>query len=78
MAGSKITAAEAMKFFKGGDIAVQTARQVKVKGEDGVTRPAFETKNRPLAEDLILSAVDYGDRVSIVTIDGKRHEAQKK
>ena len=78
MAGTKITAAEAVKFFKGADISVQTARPVKVKGDDGVMRPAFETKRAPLAEAHIHAAADYGDRVVIVTIDGQRHEAQKK
>ncbi len=73
----QITAEEALKFFKGAKISVQHARRVKKKGEDGVEREAFETKSQDLSEAGILSAADYGDRVVIVTIDGKRYEAAK-
>jgi len=79
MSGStQIPAADAVKFFKGMDIAVQSARTVKAKGADGIERDTVEIKNRALSEDGILAAVDLGNRVSIVTIDGKRYEAAKK
>lgn len=78
MAPTQIPAADAVKYFKGVDIAVQTVRPVKVKGTDGVERDGSEIKNRPLSEDGILSAVDLGNRIAIVTIDGRRYEAAKK
>lgn len=78
MAATKITAAEALKFFKGGEVTVRITRAVKVKGEDGVERMVNEPKKVPLSEAGILSAADHGDKVVIVTIDGKRHEAPKK
>lgn len=73
----EITAGDAMKFFKGAKIAVQDAKVVKVKGEDGKTREGFDVKNAELAERHIIGAADYGDRVAIVTLDGKRYEAKK-
>lgn len=73
----EITAAEALKAFKGSDVAVQTATPTQVKGSDGVMRDGFSVKTEPLAEALITGARDYGDRVVITTIDGQRHEAPK-
>lgn len=73
-----IPAADAVKFFKGMDIAVQTARAVKVKDAAGVERDSAVITNVPLAENTILAAVDFGSRVQIVTVDGKRYEAAKK
>jgi hypothetical protein len=77
MAGTPITAAEALKAFKGADISVRTIRAIKVKGADGIEREVPEAKNRPLSEAGILSAVDFGDRVAITTSDGKKYEAKK-
>lgn len=75
---TEIAADAAMEFFKGQAISVQTAEKKSVKGDDGVTREAFKTSNVPLREAHILSAADYGDRVAIVTIDGRRYEAARK
>lgn len=77
MAATKISAAEAMKFFKDAKIEVRRVRSVKVKGDDGGERMANEAKLVPLSADGILSAADHGERVVIVTTDGKRHEAKK-
>lgn len=81
MANSKvkeIDAAEALKLFTKQTISVQTATPVKVRGEDGKERPSFKTKDEPLAAEHVISAKDYGDRVTITTIDGRRHEATRK
>ena len=79
MANAKeITAADALKFFGRQNITVQVARPVKVKGEDDKERPGFKTKDEALAEEHILAARDYGDRVTLVTIDGRRYEAAKR
>ena len=71
-----IAAKEALKFFKN-SIEVQTATPVRTKGEDSIERPGFKSKMERLAEEHVLSARDYGDRVTIVTLDGRRHEAVK-
>ena len=75
-ASKEIAGADALKFFKG--VKVQTATPVNVKGEDGKVRPGFETADAPLAEEHITGARDYGKRVVITTIDGRRHEAEKR
>ena len=73
-----IAAAEAVKYFKGkNSVQVQTAKPVKVKGDDGKVRDAFDVKSVPLSEEHVLSATDLGDKVKIVTIDGQRYEAAK-
>jgi len=77
MAKTEIKASEALQAFKGGKIEVQTAKPVKVKGEDGKERDAYEVKLAPLAAEHILAASKYDDgRVVIVTIDGRKHEAR--
>ncbi len=75
---NEIPAASALAFFKSQKISVQEAKPIKAKGEDGRERPGFKTENVALAEAHILSAKDYGDRVTIITIDGRRYEAAKK
>lgn len=67
MARKEIAAAEAIKAFGKQSITVQAARQVTVKGADDV---------EPLAVKHIIAAADYGDRVTIVTLDGRRYEAR--
>lgn len=76
MGKKTIAAAEALKVFGKMDIQVQEAMPAKLKGEDGKERPGFKTQMKPLAEKHVLSAAKYDDgHVSIVTIDGRRHEA---
>jgi len=74
----KIEAAEALKLFRGQSITVQTTTPVKVKGEDGRERPGYKTKDEALAAEHVLAARDHGDKVVIVTIDGRRYEAAKR
>ena len=76
MARKEISATEAIKAFAKSGIKVQEAKAVTLKGEDGKERPGFKTDDVPLREAHILSAADYGDRITIVTIDGRRHEAR--
>lgn len=77
MASTQITAAAAMKSFRGASITVQTAKPVKVKGDDGVVREAYKTDNVPLAEAHILGAAQREDgTVVITTIDGQRYETR--
>jgi len=72
---TEISAAEALKAFKG-KIEVQTAKAVNVKGENGKERDAYDVKMAPLATEHVLSAKRYDDgRVTITTIDGRKHEA---
>lgn len=72
----KISAAEAMKAFKGKSITVQTARQVE-KDVDGEKKKVTETKDVPLSDKLITGAAQHDDgRVVITTIDGKKHEVE--
>ncbi len=74
---TEISAAEALKTFKGKAIEVQEARAVTLKGEDGKERPGFKTEMKPISEKHVLAAASYDDgRVTIVTIDGRRHEAR--
>lgn len=73
-----IAAADALKYFAKSAIEVQTARPVSVKGEDGKERPTFKTEMKPLAEQHVIAARDYGEKVVIVTIDGRRYEQAKK
>jgi hypothetical protein len=74
----EIAAADALKFFSRQSITVQTATPVKVKGEDGVERPGYKTKDEALAADHVLAARDHGEKIVIVTIDGRRYEAAKR
>lgn len=74
----EIAAADALKYFGKSAIEVQTARPVTVKGEDGKERPTFKADMKPLAEQHVIAARDYGDKVVIVTIDGRRYEQAKK
>ena len=78
MANHRIVAvAAALPFFKGQNIKVQTARTVKTQSADGKTRDGFKTEIEPLAERHVLSAKQWADeRVTITTIDGRRHEAK--
>lgn len=62
--------AEAVAFFKGQDVKVQTA----TPGKDG----GFVAKEEALNADHITGAADYGNRVVITTVDGQRHEVEKK
>lgn len=73
----EIEAAEALKAFGKQDIQVQEATAAgKLKGEDGKERPGFKTGMKPLAAKHVLAAKKYDDgRITIVTIDGQRHEA---
>jgi hypothetical protein len=74
---TEISAAEAFKAFKGRGVKVRTAKAVTVKGEDGKERPGYETEEAALAESHIIGAAQYDDgRVTIVTLDGRRHEAR--
>lgn len=76
MGHKTIAAAEALKAFGKQNIEVQEATPVKVKGDDGRERPGFKTQMKPLAEKHVLSAKRWDDgRVTITTIDGRRHEA---
>lgn len=75
---TELSAAAALAFFKGSKITVQTAKPGKARGEDGKERPVFKTDTEALAEEHIVAAKDYGDRVTIVAVDGQRHEARKK
>lgn len=77
MTGKQIEAQEALKHFGGKGIQVQTAASIEVKGEDGKLRPAFKTATATLRAEHVLAARDYGDRVTITTLDGRRHEAAK-
>jgi ribosomal protein S4E len=78
MAGTKISAAEAVKAFKTRPM-VQTARvgKVQVDAGDGkkTERDGYVTKDEQLSEKHILSAVKFDDRLVVVTIDGRKHEA---
>ena len=77
MASKELAAAEALKHFKGRGIKVQTATPAKVRGDDGKVRESFKAGEADLAEAHVIGARKYDDgRVRIVTIDGKRHEAQ--
>lgn len=75
---TEISAGDAMKFFKGGRITVQEAKAVKIKGDDGKTRDGMDVKTVALNEGHVTGAADYGDRVAITTIDGRRYEAEKR
>ena len=72
-----IEAAAAVKHFAGKGVMVQEAAPVNAKGEDGKARAAYETEMVSLHARHVLAARDYGDRVTITTIDGQRHEAEK-
>jgi hypothetical protein len=77
MATKEISAADALALFAKQGIKVQTARAVKVKGDDGKQREAFKAEDADLAEEHILSAKKYDDgRVTITTIDGQKYEAR--
>lgn len=77
MAKTKISATEALKAFKGKSIEVQEARFVKKTDDAGKVREVADVKMAPLAEKHVLDAAQYDDgRVTIVTIDGRRHEAR--
>ena len=72
-----VAVALALPLFKGQNIKVQTAKAVKTRGADGKTRDGFETEIEPLAARHVLSAKAWSDeRVTITTIDGRRHEAK--
>ncbi len=81
-----ISAAEALKAFAKQSITVSDFMRDKsgapvvkrVKGEDGREREARGTETRALAESDIVRAVDRGDAIAIVTLDGKRYTAKKR
>lgn len=76
MASKQISAAEALKAFKGKRITVQVAKKVE-KEVDGQKRKVFETSDVPLAEVHVTGAREYADgRVVVTTLDGQKHEAQ--
>ncbi len=73
----EIDPAAALRAFKGQSITVQTAKAVKKTGEDGKVREVYATKDEPLAAELVLSAKQWANgRVTLTTIDGRRHEAK--
>lgn len=76
---SEIDVARALAAFSGQTISVQTARTVKKTGEDGRERQVFVTEDKPLAAEHVLSAKQWNDgKVTVTTIDGRRHEAKGK
>ncbi len=76
--GIEIPAAEAVKAFKRKPL-VQTATPTRLPYKSdvgkGKVRDAFIVKDEELTAAHVLAAKRYDDRVVIVTIDGKRHEA---
>jgi hypothetical protein len=78
----EVDKAAALKLFKGRDIKVQDAQPAKlpILDDDGKKvgeRDGFEVSMRPLSAELVLSAKQHdGGKVTITTIDGKRHEAR--
>lgn len=75
---TEISAGAALQYFKGGKITVQEAKPVKIKGDDNKIRDGMDVKAVDLNEGHITGAADYGNRVVITTIDGRRHEADKR
>jgi len=73
----QIAAAEAVKHFKGVEIAVQVVKRSQVKGEDGKMRELVETKMADLRASHVMAGYDLGDEISITTIDGRRHVVRK-
>jgi hypothetical protein len=74
---TEISAAEAMKAFKGRSIKVQIAKPITAKAEDGKERVVLKAEEADLAERHIIGAAQYDDgRVTIVTLDGRRHEVR--
>ncbi len=78
MAARQISAAEAVKAFRSQSVKVRVATPTKVKGEDGKTREGFSVEMAPLTEAHVLSAVDYGDRIVMTTINGRKYETAAK
>jgi len=78
MPDTTITAAEAVKHFSKAEIAVQV---VKTDGKSGTPlrneAGHIVTEMKPLAAAHVIAARDLGDSVSIVTIDGRKHQAAK-
>lgn len=86
MAQSKsISAADALKAFARKEVQVTSfavdkdGKLVvkKVKGPDGIERAVRQVETKALSEAHILAARDYGDRIAITTVDGRRLEASK-
>jgi len=50
----------------------------KKKGDDGKAREIRTPETRGLAERDILGATDFGDRIVIITADGKRYSTADK
>lgn len=73
MPATPVAAADAVKLFK--NVKVQEARKVQVTDKEGKVGEAFETKMVDLAAEHVLSAYDNGAGTTIVTIDGRRHQA---
>lgn len=74
---TEITASRALAAFKGQTIKVQTARPGKKTGEDRKDRQVLVTEEQSLAAGHVISAKQWQDgRVTITTIDGRRHEAK--
>lgn len=76
--GKAIAAADAVKLFGKSDIKVRVAKRITVRDKDTKKeREGFDVKETALAAEHILAAADFGDRVGIVTIDGRKYEAKK-
>lgn len=79
MARTEISAAEALKAFKTLP-TVQVAKPGKIRFKDdaGVERErdGWITKDVTCIADHVIGAAKYADRVVVVTLDGKRHEAR--
>lgn len=74
----EVAVAAALKFFEGKGIKVQTATPITVRDKDtGKGSQKFDVKDVALTAKHVLSAKDRGDKVTITTIDGQRHEAAK-
>lgn len=70
-----IDAASVIGKFRG--VQVQTATPVTIKGDDDIDRPGMKTEIVSLKAEHVLSAKRWNNgKVTITTIDGKRHEAR--
>lgn len=74
---SAVAAAAAVALFRDQKITVQEATPIKVKGDDGKIRDAFETKMVSLKPAHVLAAKQYEDgTVTVVTLDGQRYSVK--
>lgn len=75
-----LSAADAAKIISGkvGVLKLgEDGKPIMVPDEHGKPTGVFQTVERELTADDIISAADYGDRVVAVTIDGQKIEAKK-